>query len=182
MRTSDFKLLLGIVWNKFANLWVVHWSTSADRWVHSHAYSLGSSRISVGGSALHGYKPDWRGLKLPPAQGRSGKLKSMPCTNRSENRLSARVLDSSFSNLTECQVDSFATGCLVLGISCCQCCCIVPDMMIKAPWPAAKDCVSRLLLWRMRNLRVAPSETEPITGPISGSSSACQPMLSEPFR
>ena len=71
---------------------------------------------------------------------------------------------------------------VVFGTSCFQCCCIVPAMIMSVPWPTGKLIVSLLMLCLMRNFRVAPRESEPITSPIPGSSSACRPTLSWPVR
>jgi hypothetical protein len=98
----------------------------------------------------------------------------------SRKGISNRDVHCGFTICLNVKLIRSSTGSLVLGTECCQCCCIVPAMMISVPWPARNVCVFRERLCLMRNFLVAPSESESMILPISGSSSACHPMLSWP--
>ena len=88
----------------------------------------------------------------------------------------------SFHDLSIREVDPFADVCAGLGDF------VFPEFLHR---PGHDDqratatenvLISRVALCRIRNLRVAPSDSDPITLPISRSSSACHPTLSEPER
>jgi hypothetical protein len=122
------------------------------------------------------------------------KLHTYPSTTT--NKLTAERMPSAFYNrpliafglAISCPIFLYVklirspTGSSVFGTSCFQNYCIVPAMMISVPLPTTNVLVSFVALCRIRNVRVAPNDKEPITLPIPGSLSACHPTLSDPDR
>lgn len=85
-------------------------------------------------------------------------------------------------DVPECEADAWLSKVWLLGTSCLKFFWVFPAMINRLPWHNGSAKATCPFCPLRRNKRSAPRLTQAITGPISGSASACRPTLSFPSR